>query len=390
MESKKYRGTRVEINLDNLAFNIKQIRNLVNRKTEIMAVVKGNAYGHGSVEASKIFLKNGADKLAVSIYQEGIELRNAGIKAPILLLNYTPQNQYKKIIQEGLTPTIFHYEDAKLLSQIAIDMNKIVKVHIKIDTGMSRIGFLPTEEEIKTIIDISSLPNIEIEGMYSHFACADELDKSFTKEQYKKFNWVIRKLEENNINIPIKHISNSAGIMNSQEYDLDMVRPGIILYGYYPSKEIDKTKLELKPAMELKTNISHLKVLSKNTGIGYNRSFMTKKDSTIATLPIGYADGYYRLLTGKAQVFINEKKVPIVGKICMDQMMVDVTEIKNIEIGDETILFGYKDIRYPHIEDISELLGTTFYEVILMVGRRVPRVYMKNGEYSHIINYLLD
>lgn len=390
MESIEYKGTRVEIDLDNLAFNMKEIRNLVSKETMIMAVVKGNAYGHGSVDASKVFLENGADRLAVSIYQEGIELRNAGIKVAILILNYTPHSQYEKAIKSDLILSIYNYEDAKLLSEIAGRINKKVKVHIKIDTGMGRIGFLPNEEGIKDIIKIAQLPYIEIEGIYSHFASADEGSKDFTKEQYKRFNRVIKELNVNNINIPIKHVSNSAAIIDTPEYNLDMVRPGIILYGYYPSSEIDKSKIKLKPAMTLKTNISHLKILPQSTGIGYNQMFITKRDSKIATLPIGYADGYYRLLTGRGQVFINNMKVPIVGRICMDQMMVDVTDIKNVNIGDEVVLFGYKDSRYPQIKEISKLLGTTFYEVITLVSRRVPRMYMIKGRYSHMINYLLD
>lgn len=390
MELNDYKGTRVEIDLDNLAFNMQKIRDFVDKKTKIMAVVKANAYGHGSIDASKVFLENGADRLAVSIYQEGVELRNAGVYAPILILNYIPHIQYERIIEKNLTPSIYNYEDAKFLSDKAVEMNRKVKIHIKIDTGMGRIGFLPSEEEIKDIISISKLPHIEIEGIYSHFSTADEKDKSFTKEQYRRFNWVIKELKGNNINIPIKHISNSGAIIDNPEYNLDMIRPGIILYGYYPSDDVDKSKIQLKPAMALKSNISHLKTLPKSTGIGYNQAFITRRDSKIATLPIGYADGYYRLLTGKGEVFVKDRRVPIVGKICMDQMMIDVTEIKNINIEDEVILFGYKNNKHPQINEIAELLGTTFYEVIAGIGRRVPRLYIQQGKSSHIVNYILD
>lgn len=389
MDEQEYKGTRAEIDLDNLAFNIKQIRNLVDKKTMIMAVVKANAYGHGSVDAAKVFLENGADKLAISIYQEGIELRNSGINTPILVLNHTPRNQYKRVIEKDLMPTIYNYEDAKILSNNSMEMNKSVKIHIKIDTGMGRIGFLPNEEGIKDIIKISKLPNIEIEGIYSHFATADEKDKSFTKEQYTEFDWVIKELKKNNINISIKHICNSAGIIDTPEYHLDMVRPGIILYGYYPSRNIDTSILKLKPAMELKTNISHIKLLPPGVGIGYNHVDITRKDSIIATLPIGYGDGYSRLLSKKGEVLINEKRAPIIGRICMDQVMVDASKIENIDLEDEVTLFGYKNRNCPNIEEISELLGTTFYEILTTVSRRVPRIYMRSGKYSHMINYIL-
>lgn len=390
MDLQDYSGTRAEINLDNLGFNMEQIRNLVDKRTMIMAVVKANAYGHGSVDSARVFLASGADRLAISVYQEGIELRNAGITDPILVLNYTPTNQYKRIVENDLILTIYNYEDAKMLSHKTLEMNKTAKIHIKIDTGMGRIGFLPNEEAIKDIIKISNLPNIAIEGVYSHFASAEELDKSLTKEQYRKFNWIIKELKKNNINIPIKHICNSAGIIDSPEYHLDMVRPGIILYGYYPSSNVDKSVLKLKPAMELKTNISHIKYLPSGVGIGYNHLETTKKDSIIATLPIGYGDGYSRLLTRKGKVLINNKRVPIIGRVCMDQIMADVSQIRNIDLEDEATLFGYKNSDCPRVEEISELLGTSFYEILTLISRRVPRIYMKNNQYSHMINYILD
>lgn len=390
MEIEEYIGTRVEIDLDNLAFNMKQVRDFVDRKTMIMAVVKANGYGHGAIDAAKVFLENGADRLAVSNYQEAMELRRADIQAPIMILNYTPHNQYEKIIKNNLLPSIYNYEDARALSNKGLDMKREIKVHIKIDTGMGRIGFLPNEEAIKDIIKISQLPNIEIEGIFSHFASADERDKSLTKEQYRRFNCLINKLKENNINIPIKHISNSAGIIDTPEYNLDMVRPGIILYGYQPSQEVDNSKLKLKPAMALKTNISHLKVVPEGTNIGYNQVFTTSRESKIASLPIGYGDGYFRSLTGKGQVFVNASRAPIVGCICMDQMMVDVTEIKDVKIMDEITLFGYKNKECPQVGEIANLLNTSFYEIIVVVGRRVPRIYKKDGKHTHVINYILD
>lgn len=385
-----YKGTRVEIDLDNLAFNIRNIRKLLNHNTMIMAVVKANAYGHGAISASKTFLENGANMLAVSMYQEGMELRRANIDAPILVFNYVPHYEYERIIKDDLTLSIYNYKDALALSNMGKKMNRKVKIHIKIDTGMGRIGFLPDEESIQEVIRISNLPYINLEGIYSHLASADEKDKKSTKEQYNRFNWFIKNLEDNNIDIPIKHISNSAGIIDHPEYNLDMVRPGIILYGYHPSDDVDKSRISLKPAMTFKTNIAHIKEWPESTGIGYNQEFITNKESLIATLPVGYADGYYRLLTGKGKVYINGDKASVVGKICMDQMMIDVTDIKDVKREDEVILFGYKDDRHPRIKNISKLLGTTFYEVISIISRRVPRIYFKNGMYHHKINYVFD
>ncbi|HLR21120.1 MAG TPA: alanine racemase [Tissierellaceae bacterium] len=388
MTLNKYKGTRVEIDLDNLAFNMRSIRRYIDKDTMIMAVVKGNAYGHGAIAASRVFLENGADMLAVSLFQEAVELRKAGIDAPILTFNYIPHYQYDTMIENDIMISIYNYEDALFLSNKAKSMNKHVKIHIKIDTGMSRVGFLPNEESTKDIIKISKLPNIEIQGIYSHFAAADEKDKTFTKKQYNRFNLFIKKLKDNNINIPIKHISNSAGVIDYPEYNLDMVRPGIISYGYYPSTEVDVKKLSLKPAMTFKTNVAYLKTLPKGTGIGYNQEFITNRQSKIATISVGYADGYYRLLTGKGEVYIDGERAPIVGKICMDQMMVDVTDIKDIKREDEVILFGYKNKKHPHIEEIAKLLGTTFYEVTTIISRRVPKVYLKDGKYDHIVDYI--
>ncbi|HLR20744.1 MAG TPA: alanine racemase [Tissierellaceae bacterium] len=388
MEFNKHKGTRVEIDLDNLAFNIEQINNLINEGTKIMAVVKANGYGHGAIDTSKVFLENGADRLGVSLYQEAMELRKSDIKAPILIFNYVPEDKYKKVIENNLTLTIYNYEDALALSNKAEKMDKKVRVHLKVDTGMGRIGFLPNQKEIEKVIKISRLNYLEIEGIYSHFAAADESNKSFVKKQYDRFNWFIKKLNNNNIEIPIKHISNSAGIIDHPEYNLDMVRPGIILYGYYPSDYVNKADISLKPAMTLKTNISFLKTLPKNASIGYNRTFITDKESRIATLPIGYADGYYRVLSGKGEVFINGEKAPIVGSICMDQLMVDVTNIQDTNRLDEVVLFGYENNKYPRVEEISKLLGTSHYEVISIIGRRVPRIYLKGKICNHKVNYV--
>lgn len=385
---REVRPVYLEINMDNLANNYNEIRRIVNPHTEIMAVIKANAYGHGSVELAKMYEKIGVDRLAVSIISEAVELRSEGIKLPIQLLNYTPKSQLGLVVDNDIIQGIYTYEDAKLLSDLAVKKRKRVKIHIKVDTGMGRIGFLPNEDSIKEIVKIRELPNLELEGLFTHFAKADEINKSFTKIQFEKFNWVSEKLEEKGIKLSIKHVSNSAAIIDLPEYNLDLVRPGIILYGYYPSDEVNKNRINLKPAMTLKAKISNIKTVPEGTGISYGHIYSTSEKSVIATIPIGYADGYSRILSCKAHVCINNKRASIVGRICMDQMMVDVTEIDNVNIGDEVVLFGYDNENYPRVEELASLLGTINYEFICMMGRRIPRVFIKNNEIIDIKNYL--
>ena len=387
MELKEIRPARLEIDLDHLVNNIQEIRRHVGNDTLIMAIVKANAYGHGAATCGRVFLENGADRLGVSVLSEGVSLRKAGILAPILLLNYTPPSQYKELLEYDLIQTIYSYNDAKLLSDEAVNLGKKAKIHLKIDSGMHRIGFLPDECSIETIIDIIKLPNIEVEGIFTHFAKADETDKSHTKKQFENFMWVINRLDDLNIDIPIKHASNSATIIDLPEYKLDMVRPGIILYGYYPSEFVNKKAIDIKPAMTLKSSISYIKDLEEGEGIGYGQTFITKRKSRIATLPIGYADGYSRMLSGKAYVSINNKPASIVGSICMDQMMVDITDIGKVDIKDEAILFGYGHENHPKVEELAQELGTINYEILCMIGMRVPRVYIKNNRLIYIEEY---
>lgn len=378
-----------EINLDNLAHNIKQVRNNTNKDSLIMAVVKANGYGHGAVDIARTFLENGADRLAVAILSEAVELRKADITESILVLGYTPRSQYEKLLEYNLIQTIYNYEDAKILSQKAVEFGKEVTIHIKIDSGMGRIGFLPTAESAESILNISILPNIKIEGIFTHFAKADEVDKSHVMGQFNKYMELVNYLEGKGLNISIKHVSNSAGIIDLPEFNLNMVRAGIMLYGLYPSDEVNKEKIKLKPAMSLKAKISHLKIVPKGTGISYGQIFTTEKESKIGTIPIGYADGFTRLLTGKAEVYINDKRVPIVGKICMDQCMLDLTSVEDVKLGDEVVIFGCEQ-DYPHVDELASKIGTINYEIVCMVARRVPRVYISNNKIVSIKDYLLD
>lgn len=383
------RPTRAEIDLDNLIYNIKSIRKNIDKDTLIMAMVKANAYGHGAIKAAEVFLANGADRLGVSILTEGLELRRANIKAPILLLNYTLPSQYKSVVENDLIQSIYSYEDAKALSHMAVKLKKHAKIHIKIDTGMSRIGFLVNDKSLEDILKISRLPSIEIEGIFTHFAKADEKDDDFTDLQFKRFIGLIDKLEKKGLQIKIKHVSNSAAVVDFKKYRLNMIRPGILLYGYYPSEEVDKDNIEIKPAMTLKTIISHIKTIEKGTGVGYGHDFIAQTKTKLATLPLGYADGYSRMLSGKAQVTIGGRRSKVAGNICMDQLMVDVTDIEDVRVNDEVVLFGYKD-KEATIKELAGWLSTINYEILCMVSRRIPRVYIKDGQVVGVADYILD
>ncbi len=384
------RPTYVEVNLDNLAHNYTEIRRIVRKETEIMPVIKANGYGHGAIELAKLYTTLGVNRLAVSLLNEAIELRRAGIDKPILILNFTPDYQMIEVAANDLTQAIYRYEDAVALSEAAKEMDKKLNIHIKLDTGMSRIGFLPSEDSLDNILKISQLPNLEIEGIFTHFAKSDEADKSFTRLQFDRFMRMVEALENKGLVIPLKHISNSSAIIDLPEYNLDIVRPGIILYGYYPSDEVKKERIDIKPAMTLRTVISNIKTLPAETGISYNHVYTTPAEARIATVPIGYADGYPRTLTGKGQVFVAGRRVTIEPRICMDQMMFDATGLGDVKVGDEVIYFGYGNKDWPSVDEVAKTFGTINYEIICMMGRRLPRVYIKDGRVIKTLDYLLD
>lgn len=376
-----------EINLDNLAHNIKEIKRVTKAK-EIIGVVKADAYGHGALDIAPTLLDNGVTRLAVAVLNEAVELRRGGIQCPIMILGYTPPNLLDLLIKYDIEQTVYSYDLAKEISDKAIEGSKIAKIHIAFDSGMGRIGFLPREEDISEIERISKLPNIKIEGIYSHFSTADEKDKNYTYEQLKKFNWFYNILQERGIQINIRHIANSAAIIDMPETHFEAVRPGVILYGYYPSEEVDKTKVYLKPVMSLKTNIVHLKKVPIGEYISYGRKFKTERESTIGTLPVGYADGYTRSLGEEAKVIINGKLVPVVGRICMDQCMVDLTNVPDVNLGDEVILMGEDSESKMTADELASILGTINYEVLCMISRRVPRVYVKDKKVIKIRSYV--
>lgn len=379
-----------EVNLDNIAHNVREIRRITNKKAELMGVVKADAYGHGAMEVTKTLLANGVTRLAVSMLDEAIQLRKNGIDVPILILSYTDPARAEEIILNNVTQTVYSYDLAKALSDAAVRLHRNIKIHIKIDTGMTRVGFMPGYSAVKNVVEISKLPGIIIEGLFTHFASADEKDKRYTYMQFERFMSICNELSRIGVYIPIKHVSNSAAIIQFPEMHLDMVRPGIILYGMYPSDNVDKSKLDLKPAMTLKANVILVKNVEKNTYISYGRTFKTKRESKIATIPIGYADGYTRLLSGKGKVLINGEKAPIVGRICMDQCMVDVTDLKSeVRVGDEVVLFGKQGDNEITVEEIAKAIGTINYEIVSLIGKRVPRVYLEHGKISKVLNYLI-
>lgn len=379
-----------EIDLDNIAHNVREIRRITNKKAEIMGVVKADAYGHGVFGVVRTLLNNGVTRLAVSMLDEAIQLRQKGIDVPILILSYTDPCRAEEIVLNEVTQTVFSMDLAEALSAAAVRLKKKVRIHIKIDTGMSRVGFMPGYNAVKNVVYISNLPGIVIEGLFTHFASADEADRNYTYMQFERFMSICSELSRIGVHIPIKHVANSAALIQFPEMHLDMVRPGIILYGMYPSDYVDKSRINLKPAMTLKANIILVKNVEKGTSISYGRTFTTKRDSKIATIPIGYADGYSRRLSNKGKVLVNGQVAPIVGRICMDQCMIDVTDLTgDVKVGDEVVLFGKQGNASLPIEEVASGMGTINYEVSCIIGKRIPRVYIQNGKISNVLNYLL-
>jgi alanine racemase len=365
-----------EVSIDAIRHNYRQIRAIVPNHTEIMGIVKADGYGHGAIEVSNILQQEGANRFAVAIAREGEELRRSGIVSPILVLGYTPRADIKTLIENDLTQTVFSYDMAKYISDEAIELNKTVNIHIKVDTGMGRIGFLSSPKSIEEIKKIAELPCINMEGIFTHFSTADEEDMTYTQHQWSIFEGFLKELNEVGIDLPIIHAANSAATMCHSYTHLDVVRPGIIVYGYYPSQFLREKIIDLKPAMTLKSQVVHVKELPEGHYVGYGRKYYTHQKTKIATIPIGYADGYSRRLANKGRVLIRGEYAHIVGNICMDQFMVDVSHIKNIRVEDEVVIFGEQGSKCIPIEEIAEALGTINYEIMCMIGKRVPRLYV--------------
>lgn len=372
----KSRPVWAEIDLAAIVNNLNELRRVTRPPAGMMAVVKANAYGHGAVPVSKTVLANGADCLGVAIFNEARELREAGIRAPILILGYTPAEQALETVKLDVAQTIYSLEGAEALSAAAVKLGKKVKVHIKIDTGMSRLGFKIDAGTLQEVMKIAALPGIEVEGMMTHFAVADIADKEFTYSQSRKFDNLVLQLKEMGFNCPVKHVANSAAIIDLPGMHLDMVRAGISLYGLYPSRDVMKHKINLIPAMSLRARVAHLKTVPPGTGISYGRTYTTDQETIVATVPVGYADGYSRRLSNKAHVLVNGRRAPVIGTVCMDQFMIDVTNIPGVKVGDEVTLMGRQGNLEVTADMLADLLGTINYEIVCMVSARVPRVYL--------------
>lgn len=376
------------VDLDAIASNIKNIRAKVDKNSGIIGIIKADAYGHGSVETAKVLLDNGADWLAVAVVDEGLNLRKNGITAPILLLGYTPELRLNDVINNGFIQTVYSYDTAKKLSDAASALGKKAVIHIKIDTGMGRIGYRVNEESADEIVKISKLPNIDVNGMFTHFSTADEADKAYTLEQYNKFVKMNDMLEKRGLHIPVKHAANSAAIMDFDNMMFNMVRPGIILYGAYPSDEVKKENLSLSPAMSIKTHVSYVKDVNEGDSISYGRKYTAPSKRRIATIPVGYADGFIRAYSKGGKVLVRGEYAPIVGRICMDQFMVDVTDIDGVEVNDEVVLMGRQGDKEITADFIASVLDTINYEVFCTLSKRVPRQYIQNGKIIKTIKYV--
>ena len=383
--------TWAEISLEAIRHNFKEIKSRIDGKAKICCVIKADGYGHGAVEVAHLYEKLGADFFAVSNIDEGIEIRNSGCNLPTVILGYTPVNDAKRLSEHNISQAVFSLEYAKSLSEECVKNNCSVKIHIKIDTGMSRIGFMCQEfprdnNSIKEITEACNLPNLELEGLFTHFCVSDEADegREFTHNQYGNFRYVKEQLENSGLDIKISHCSNSGAIEDYGETYCDMVRAGIILYGLAPSGKL-QGKFDLIPAMTLKTAVAYVKELKKGATVSYGRTFTAEKDMKIATVPIGYADGYIRSNAKDGYMLVNGKKAKIVGRICMDQTMLDVTDIENVNTGDEVIVFGTGENGEPTADLIAQNTDTINYEVVCLVGKRVPRIYYRNGKITDVM-----
>lgn len=364
-----------EIDLKNIEHNITVVKEKVGA-CEIIGVVKADGYGHGALETAQVLINNGVSSLGVGTLSEAIILREAGITCPIIILGLTPWAYHSELIEYDLTPVLASYTDTRVLSTLAVKAKKTMEVLLAVETGMGRIGFMPTEGSITEITGIHRLPNIKIKGLFSHFAIADENNKSYSHWQLNNFENFYKRLEKVGVPINYRTIANSSAILKLPESYYEAVRPGILLYGYYPSDLIDKNTLEIKPAMTLKANIVFIKRVPPGYSISYGRKFTTERESIIATLPIGYADGYPRALSGKGRVIVKGQYAPIVGAICMDQCMIDVTDIPGVRKYEEVILMGSQSDKTITADEIAEKTGTVKYEIICRIGQRVPRVYI--------------
>ena len=382
----RFDNTYLTIDLDKISNNFKAIQ--AKAGVPVMAIIKADAYGHGAVQVARQ-LQDSCCFFGVSSMLEALELRNAGIKTPILILGQIPPKAFSVAIREGIRPTIFRYEDAVSLSETAAELGVDAPFHFAVDTGMSRIGFQATEADADICAKIAALPGLIPEGLFSHFATADCEDLTKSKLQAQRFDAFDKMLRDRGVDVKIRHMDNSAGIMNFYNH-YGLVRAGIVTYGMYPSKDVNPVDLPLQPALSWSSRVTCVKTLEAGREISYGGTYVTTKPTVVATIPVGYADGYRRSLSGKFYVLIHGKKAPILGRICMDQMMVDVTDIPGTQVGDKVVLVGTDGEETITMEEISAAADTFNYEFVCGISRRVPRYYCQNGKIVHQVHYLLD
>ena len=381
-----YDNTYVNIDLDAILANFEAVRSKT--KAPVMAIIKADAYGHGAVQIARL-LEERVAFFGVSGVGEALELRQSGLEKPILILGHTPTAAYPQIVALGIRPAIFCLEDAELLSKEAVRQRTTAKFHLAVDTGMSRLGFQCTRADATVCAQAARLPGLQAEGLYSHFATADCLDLRRARAQQRRFDAFYEWLKEEGITIPIRHMNNSAGLMNFENH-YEMVRAGIVLYGMYPSDEVDPALLSIRPALQWCSRVTHIKTLPAGREISYGGTYVTTKETRVATVPVGYADGYRRSLSGKFHVLIRGKKASILGRVCMDQMMVDVTDIPDVQLGDRVVLVGRSGNEEITVETIAAVADSFNYEFVCGISRRVPRIYSRSGKTVHSVHYLLD
>lgn len=370
------------IDLDAITYNMEQMRQNLPEGTQMVGVIKMDGYGHGALPIAQILEPlDYVWGFATATLEEAAALKEEGIQKPVLVLGCIFEDQVEDMLEHDIRATVYMEEMAQYISKAAVAAGKIATVHIKIDTGMGRLGFPVKEESVDIIERISKLPNLKIEGVFTHFSKADEEDPEYTILQHDRFEWMKHALEERRIHVERYHCDNSAGIIEYPHYSHDMVRAGIALYGLYPSDEVGTDKVVLKPALELISHVTFVKEVEKGTKISYGGTFEADKKMKVATIPVGYGDGYARSLSNKGYVLIRGKRAKILGRICMDQFMVDVTDILDVAFGDRVILIGRDGEESIRVEDLSALCGRFNYEFVCDLNKRVPRIYIKNGEF---------
>ena len=388
---KNYTRVCVRIDLDAIEYNIEMMKANIQDGVKMLAVIKTDGYGHGAVQIARLLsTKEYIWGYAVATLEEAVILRHRGITKPILVLGCIFQDQRRSMIEHEIRMTVYTEEMAREVSDLAVSMGKNAYIHIKLDTGMSRLGFPTCQESVEHITNISRMPNLIMEGMFTHFAKADETDKSFTRKQMKEYCWMKDALTIEAVTFTYYHCSNSAGIIDLEETNMDLVRAGIATYGMYPSEEVVKENVPLKPAMELISHVTHVKWVEAGTPISYGGTFVTDKRTRVATIPVGYGDGYPRSLSNKGYVLIKGKKAPILGRVCMDQFMVDVTEISNVQFGDKVTLIGEDGSEKLPVEVLSDLSGRFNYEFVCALSKRIPREYIRHGEVVEQVDYFAE